>query len=74
MRDKTQMYYARRGEITQEMSYVARIEGLSENLVMDEVAKGSIIIPANINHKNLKPMGIGRKLKTKVNANIGNSS
>ncbi len=74
MRDKTQMYYARRGEITQEMSYVARIEGLSENLVMDEVAKGSIIIPANINHKNLKSMGIGRKLKTKVNANIGNSS
>ena len=74
MRNKTQMYYARRGEITQEMSYVARIEGLSENLVMDEVAKGSIIIPANINHKNLKPMGIGRKLKTKINANIGNSS
>ncbi len=74
MRDKTQMYYARRGEITQEMSYVAKIEELSENLVMDEVAKGSIIIPANINHKNLKPMGIGRKLKTKVNANIGNSS
>ncbi|WP_103589595.1 phosphomethylpyrimidine synthase ThiC [Campylobacter concisus] len=74
MRDKTQMYYARRGEITQEMSYVARIEGLSENLVMDEVAKGSIIIPANISHKNLKPMGIGRKLRTKVNANIGNSS
>ena len=52
MRDKTQMYYARRGEITQEMSYVARIEGLSENLVMDEVAKGSIIIPANVNHIN----------------------
>ena len=74
MRNKTQMYYARRGEITQEMSYVARIEGFSENLVMDEVAKGSIIIPANINHKNLKPMGIGRKLKTKINANIGNSS
>ena len=71
---KTQMYYARRGELTKEMSYVARIEGLSENLVMDEVAKGSIIIPANVNHTNLKPMGIGRKLKTKVNANIGNSS
>ena len=74
MRDKTQMYYARRGEITQEMSYVAKIEGVSENLVMDEVAKGSIIIPANVNHTNLKPMGIGRKLKTKINANIGNSS
>ena len=47
---------------------------MSENLVMDEVAKGSIIIPANVNHTNLKPMGIGRKLKTKINANIGNSS
>ena len=74
MRDKTQMYYARRGELTKEMSYVAKIEGVNENLVMDEVAKGSIIIPANVNHINLKPMGIGRKLKTKVNANIGNSS
>jgi len=56
------------------MSYVAKIEGVSENLLMDEVAKGRIIIPANVNHINLKPMGIGRKLKTKVNANIGNSS
>ena len=74
MRDKTQMYYARRGELTREMSYVAKIEGVSENLVMDEVANGRIIIPANVNHINLKPMGIGRKLKTKVNANIGNSS
>ena len=74
MREKTQMYYARRGELTKEMSYVAKIEGVNENLVMDEVAKGSIIIPANVNHTNLKPMGIGRKLKTKINANIGNSS
>ncbi|ERJ22767.1 Thiamin biosynthesis protein ThiC [Campylobacter concisus UNSW3] len=71
---KTQMYYARRGELTKQMSYVAKVEGVSENLVMDELAKGSIIIPANVNHTNLKPMGIGRKLKTKVNANIGNSS
>ncbi|WP_103621091.1 phosphomethylpyrimidine synthase ThiC [Campylobacter concisus] len=71
---KTQMYYARRGELTKQISYVAKIEGVSENLVMDEVAKGSIIIPANVNHTNLKPMGIGRKLKTKINANIGNSS
>ncbi len=71
---KTQMYYARRGELTKQMSYVAKVEGIGENLLMDEVAKGSIIIPANVNHTNLKPMGIGRKLKTKVNANIGNSS
>lgn len=74
MREKTQMYYARCGELTKEMSYVAKIEGVSENLVMDEVANGRIIIPANVNHINLKPMGIGRKLKTKINANIGNSS
>lgn len=71
---KTQMYYARRGELTKQMSYVAKVEGVSENLVMDEVANGRIIIPANVNHINLKPMGIGRKLKTKINANIGNSS
>ncbi len=71
---KTQMYYARRGELTKQMSYVAKIEAIGENLLMEEVAKGSIIIPANVNHINLKPMGIGRKLKTKVNANIGNSS
>ena len=71
---KTQMYYARRGELTKQMSYVAKVEGVSENLVMDEVANGRIIIPANVNHTNLKPMGIGRKLKTKINANIGNSS
>jgi thiamine biosynthesis protein thiC len=56
------------------MSYVAKLEGISKNLLMDEVANGRIIIPANVNHINLKPMGIGRKLKTKVNANIGNSS
>jgi len=68
------MYYARRGELTKEMSYVAKVEGIGENLLMDEVANGRIIIPANVNHTNLKPMGIGRKLKTKVNANIGNSS
>lgn len=74
MREKTQMYYARRGELTKEMSYVAMLEGISKNLLMDEVANGRIIIPANVNHINLKPMGIGRKLKTKVNANIGNSS
>ena len=74
MREKTQMYYARRGELTKEMSYVAKVEGIGENLLIDEVANGRIIIPANINHANLKPMGIGRKLKTKINANIGNSS
>ena len=58
MREKTQMYYARRGELTKQMSYVAKVEGVSENLVMDEVAKGSIIIPANIICTELRKLEI----------------
>ncbi|MDY6120918.1 MAG: phosphomethylpyrimidine synthase ThiC [Campylobacter sputorum] len=71
---KTQLYYAKNGIITDEMKYVAKAESLDENLVMQEVAKGSLIIPANINHTHLKPMGIGIATKCKVNANIGSSS
>ncbi|QCD52203.1 phosphomethylpyrimidine synthase ThiC [Campylobacter sp. RM16192] len=76
IKDKTptQMYYAKRGIITKEMEYVAKVENLSAELVCKEVAKGSMIIPANINHTNLIPMAIGIESKTKVNANIGNSS
>ncbi len=71
---RTQMHYARRGIITEEMEYVARREGLSPELVRDEVARGRLIIPANINHTNLEPMGIGIATRCKINANIGNSS
>ncbi|HEY8550308.1 MAG TPA: phosphomethylpyrimidine synthase ThiC [Vicinamibacterales bacterium] len=70
----TQLYYARRGEITPEMSFVALREGLSEELVRDEVARGRAIIPANINHPELEPMIIGRRFLVKINANIGNSA
>jgi phosphomethylpyrimidine synthase len=70
----TQMYYARRGEITPEMEFVALREGLPAVLVRDEVARGRAIIPANINHPELEPMIIGRAFKVKVNANIGNSA
>ena len=70
----TQMFYARGGIITPEMEYVAQIEGLSPETVRDEVAAGKMIIPANINHLNLAPMAIGSAAKTKINANIGNSS
>ena len=70
----TQMFYARGGIITPEMEYVAQIEGLSPETVRDEVAAGKMIIPANIHHENLLPMAIGREAKTKINANIGNSS
>jgi phosphomethylpyrimidine synthase len=73
-RVKTQMHYARRGVITEEMDYVARREKIVPALVRDEVARGRLVIPANVAHPNLEPMGIGIALTCKVNANIGNSA
>ncbi len=70
----TQMTYARRGEITPEMEFVAIREGMSPDFVRDEVARGRAIIPANINHPEIEPMIIGRNFKVKINANIGNSA
>ena len=71
---RTQIHYARQGVITQEMEYVAKRENVPSALIRDEVARGRMIIPANINHKNLEPMCIGVASKCKINANIGNSS
>jgi len=73
-RNVSQMHYARLGIVAEEMQYVARREKLSAELVRDEVARGRAIIPANIHHKNLEPMGIGVAFKCKINANIGNSA
>ena len=70
----TQMYYAKKGVITPEMNYVAQVEMLDAQLIRSEVAAGKMIIPANIHHENLLPMAIGMEAKTKINANIGNSS
>jgi phosphomethylpyrimidine synthase len=70
----TQLYYARRGEITPEMEFVAIREGLPAEFVRDEVARGRAIIPANIRHLELEPMIIGRNFLVKINANIGNSA
>jgi phosphomethylpyrimidine synthase len=70
----TQMTYARRGEITPEMEFVAIREGTEPDFVRDEVACGRAIIPANINHPEIEPMIIGRNFKVKINANIGNSA
>ena len=70
----TQMAYARRGEITPEMEFIATRERLDVELVRSEVARGRAIIPANVNHPESEPMIIGRKFLTKVNANIGNSA
>jgi phosphomethylpyrimidine synthase len=70
----SQMHYARRGEITPEMEFIAIREGLPPELVRDEVARGRAIIPANINHPESEPMIIGRQFLVKINANIGNSA
>ena len=71
---KTQMYYAKKGIITEEMEYVAKIENLSPELVRSEIARGRMIIPANVNHANLEPMAIGIATRCKINANIGSSA
>src|SRR5213594_5172651 len=70
----TQMHYARRGEITPEMEFVALREGMPPELVRDEVARGRAILPANVNHPETEPMIIGRRFLVKINANIGNSA
>lgn len=70
----SQMHYARQGDITEEMRFVADRENLPAELIRDEVARGRMIIPANINHPELEPMCIGIASKCKVNANIGNSA
>jgi len=70
----TQMHHARQGNVTDAMRYVATIEKVDPELIRSEIACGRLIIPANINHTSLKPMGIGLAVSCKINANIGNSS
>jgi phosphomethylpyrimidine synthase len=69
----TQMRQARRGIVTSQMQRVAEREQLDPQLVRDEVARGRMIIPANVHHAALDPMAIGLKARVKINANIGNS-
>lgn len=69
----TQMDAARKGIITDELKVVADYEDISVCELVDLVAKGQVVIPANKNHKSLKPYGIGKKLKTKINVNLGTS-
>jgi len=73
-RTVTQMHYARRGELTPEMEFVAMREGVEAEFVRGEVARGRAILPANINHPESEPMVIGRNFLVKINANIGNSA
>ena len=70
----TQMHYARRGDITPEMEFVATREGVDASFVRDEIARGRAILPNNINHPETEPMVIGTNFLVKINANIGNSA
>ena len=72
--NRSQMHYARRGIITEEMRFVAAREQMEPEFVRSEVALGRAIIPANINHPESEPMIIGKNFLVKINANIGNSS
>lgn len=71
---KTQIHYARKGEVTGEMAFAAGREGLEPEFVRSEIARGRMILAANVNHRNLEPMVIGMNALCKINANIGNSS
>ncbi|MFI1915420.1 phosphomethylpyrimidine synthase ThiC [Nocardia sp. NPDC020380] len=70
----TQLAWARRGIVTQEMRYIAAREGMSPEFVRDEVAAGRAVIPANHKHPESEPMIIGKQFAVKINANIGNSA
>lgn len=62
------------GMISPEMETVAREEGVSVDWLLDKIASGRIVIPANRNHQGVRPVGIGEGLRIKVNTNLGTSS
>ena len=70
----TLMHFARRGIVTEEMARVAERESVPVEKILQELGSGKMIIPANVNHLSLDPMGVGKSLTTKINANIGNST
>ncbi len=70
----TQLHLAREGVITEEMHRVAARERLPAEEIRAEVARGRMVIPANVNHPELDPLGIGIAATCKINANIGNSA
>ncbi len=70
----SQMHFARRGIVTEEMAFAAAREGVDPEFVRSELARGRAILPANRRHLELEPMVIGKNFKVKINSNIGNSA
>ncbi|MDD3311515.1 phosphomethylpyrimidine synthase ThiC [Pseudodesulfovibrio sp.] len=71
MQYTTQMDAARKGIVTPQMEAVARKENMPVATLMERMAKGTVIIPANKNHKNLDPEGVGEGMRIKINVNLG---
>ena len=71
---KTQIELAREGVLTGIMKAVAVAENLPAEMIREGVAKGEIVVPSNPKRNNQKAVGIGKGLRTKVNASIGTSS
>ncbi len=69
----TQLEYARQGQITEAMKQVASTEGVSPEYIRQGLAEGKIVITQNVKHQKISPLGIGKGLRTKVNANVGTS-
>lgn len=69
----TQIIEARKGNVTPEMEAVARAEGVGLDHVIEGVATGTVVVTRNTGHTAIAPLGIGRGLRTKINANIGTS-
>lgn len=70
----TQMHFAREGVVTPQMRQVAQAEKVDVELIRKEIAAGRLILPANVNHPEVRPTGIGLAVSCKINANIGNSA
>ncbi|NVM53658.1 MAG: phosphomethylpyrimidine synthase ThiC [Candidatus Helarchaeota archaeon] len=70
----TQVELAKKGSITEEMKYIAKQESLSVEKIRQKLIDGRIIITKSVKRENVKPIGIGEGLKTKINANIGTSA
>ncbi|MFA6723908.1 MAG: phosphomethylpyrimidine synthase ThiC [Lentisphaeria bacterium] len=71
---QNQLALAKAGVVSEAMQAVAKAESRPAEYIREELAAGRIVIPCNIRHSSLEPIGIGRRLKTKINANIGTSS
>lgn len=69
----TRLETARSGIITEEMKEVAIAEGLAPEIIRERIADGTVIITRSTLRTNIKPLGVGKGLSTKVNANIGSS-